>query len=75
ITENRILELLVENPASRNSKIKDVMEKPFPVVPLNATAADISKNISKQNTAVITKTNTGEWSIITEFDLIEAMAE
>jgi cystathionine beta-synthase len=74
ITENTILKLLMENPYYRDSKIEAVMEKPFPTVSLQATAAEISKYISKKNTAVITKTNTGEWSIITEFDLIEAIA-
>lgn len=74
ITENSILQLLMENTHNRNSKVEVVMAKPFPVVPLQATAAEISKHISKSNTAVITKTNSGDWSIITEFDLIEALA-
>ena len=74
ITENSILQLLMENTHNRNSKVEVVMAKPFPVVPLQATAAEISKHISKSNTAVITKANSGDWSIITEFDLIEALA-
>lgn len=74
ITENSILQLLMENPYYRDSKIETVMSKPFPTVSLQATATEISKHISKSNTAVLTKTNTGELSIITEFDLIEAMA-
>ncbi len=74
ITENMILHLLMENPYYRDSSVGKVMGKAFPVVELNATANEISKLISKANTAVMVKTNTGDWSIITEFDLIEAMA-
>ena len=41
---------------------------------MNESAADISKHISKDNTAVLVKANSGMLNIITEFDLIEAMA-
>lgn len=74
ITENMILHLLMENPYFRDEEVGKVMGKPFPVVNLQASATDISKMISKANNAVMVKTNTGDWSIITEFDLIEAMA-
>lgn len=74
ITENGILQLLVDDSNKRDSKVESVMAKPFPIVHLQATAAEISKQISKQNTAVIAQDNIGEWNIITEFDLIEAMA-
>jgi cystathionine beta-synthase len=74
ITENRILHLLMENPYYRDTELSKVMGAPFPYVGLNHTAAEISKLISKENSAVLVKTNMGETSIITEFDLIEAMA-
>jgi cystathionine beta-synthase len=74
ITENMILHLLMENPYFRDSEVKSVMGKAFPIVSLNASAVEVSKLISKANNAVMVKTNTGDWSIITEFDLIEAMA-
>jgi cystathionine beta-synthase len=69
-----ILHLLMENPYYRDTKLAEVMGKPFPYVGLNHTAAEISKLISKENSAVLVKTNMGETTIITEFDLIEAMA-
>lgn len=74
ITENMILHLLMDNPYFRDSEVKKVMGKPFPVVSLNTSAVEVSKLISKANNAVMVKTNMGDWSIITEFDLIEAMA-
>jgi cystathionine beta-synthase len=74
ITEYRILQLMLENPAHRDDEVGKIMGKPFPFVPLNYTAAEISKLISKENTAVLVKSNSGALNIITEFDLIEAMA-
>jgi cystathionine beta-synthase len=74
ITEHRILQLLVENPDNRSDEVGKVMGKPFPFVELNSTAAEISKLISKENTAVLVKANSGTLNIITEFDLIEAIA-
>lgn len=74
ITEHTILQLLMENANGREAEIGKVMAKPFPMVELSSTAADISKLISKENTAVLVKANSGELNIITEFDLINAMA-
>ena len=74
IAEHQILQLLMDNPYHRDEAVGKVMGKPFPFVGLNATAADISKHISKDNTAVLVKANSGAINIITEFDLIEAMA-
>ncbi len=74
LTEHTILQLLMDNPVHREDEVGKVMGRPFPQVDLTATASDISKHISKENTAVLVKTNAGSYSIITEFDLIEAMA-
>ena len=74
ITEHGILQLLMENPYHRDDEVGNVMGKPFPFVQLNDTVTDISKYISKENTAVLVKANSGALNIITEFDLIEAMA-
>ncbi|MCX6199697.1 MAG: pyridoxal-phosphate dependent enzyme [Bacteroidetes bacterium] len=74
LTEHGILQLLMENPYHREDEVGNVMGKPFPFVNLNETATEISKYISKDNTAVLVKANSGMLNIITEFDLIEAMA-
>lgn len=74
ITEHRILNLLVDDANNKAQQVGKVMNKPFPVVDLAATGANISKLISKDNNAVMVKANSGAWHIITEFDLIEAMA-
>ena len=74
ITEHGILQLLMDNPYHRDELVGKVMSKPFPFVQLTDTTAEISKHISKDNTAVLVKANSGALNIITEFDLIEAIA-
>jgi cystathionine beta-synthase len=74
MSENLILQLLMEDGQSREKEISEVMGKPFPAVSYHATASEISKLISKDNTAVMVQLPTSDWTIITEFDLIEAMA-
>lgn len=74
VTEHGILQALMDNASAREGKVATIMGKPFPFVELNATATDISKLISKENTAVLVKNVSGALNIITEFDLIDAMA-
>ncbi len=74
ITERGILQLLMDNPYHRDDEVGKVMGKPFPLVQLTDTTADISKQISKDNSAVMVRANSGILHIITEFDLIEVMA-
>jgi cystathionine beta-synthase len=74
MSENLILHLLMEDNQSREKDVSQVMGKPFPAVSYHATASEISKLISKDNTAVMVQLPTSDWTIITEFDLIEAMA-
>ena len=74
ITEHQILQLLMDDPKHREAEVGKIMSKPFPFVGLSATAGEISKYINKDNTAVLVKANSGALNIITEFDLIEAIA-
>ncbi len=74
IAENKILHLLIDNPEAKTAKVGDVMAKAFPFVDWNSTSTDISKHITKDNSAVLVTKPTGDLAIITEFDLIEAMA-
>ncbi len=74
ISENLILRLLVDNPAMKIEEVGKVMNKPFPFVDLKTPVSEISKLISKENTAVLVRKQTADLAIITEFDLIEAMA-
>jgi cystathionine beta-synthase len=74
ISESAVLNLLLENVNVREQEVKSVMGKPFPHVGWHSTSNEISKLITRDNSAVLVEKPTGELAIITEFDLIEAMA-
>lgn len=74
VTEGKLLNALIENPG-KSLSVKDFMGKPFPEVQLTTTDKEMSKLINKENTAVMVKDLVGEYQIITEYDLIQAIAE
>ncbi|MGX5689108.1 pyridoxal-phosphate dependent enzyme [Arcticibacter tournemirensis] len=74
ITESDILSSLLENPSMKSAGVQEVMTKPFPFVDLNTSIDKISLLINKENTAVIVEDELGRLEIITQFDIINAMA-
>lgn len=74
ISERNILTALVDGADSHNTRVKGVMLQSFPYVGLNDKAKDISKIINKNTPAVLVKDTAGQIHIITEYDLIDAMA-
>lgn len=74
ITEHRILSVLLENPENADKEVSQIMSDPFPIVDLNTSSKEISSKIHKDNSAVLVKTRSGQMQIITEFDLIHAIA-
>lgn len=73
LNDNYLFNLLIENPEIKLKQIKDVMQKPFPLVQPNATLEEISALIHKDNNAVIVKTLAGTYHIITKYDIINAI--
>ena len=53
--------------------IKEVMNKPFPIVQKNASLEDISKLIDKNNPAVLVEIDSGKFQIITKHDIIRVI--
>ena len=74
MSENLILQLLMDDHQSREREVGQVMGRKFPAVNYHASVSEISKLISKDNTAVMVQLPTSDWTIITEFDLIEVLA-
>jgi cystathionine beta-synthase len=74
VTERNILTALVDGADAHQTPVSGVMLQSFPYVGINDKAKDISKLISKSNSAVLVKDVAGAVHIITEYDLIDAMA-
>ncbi|MGB1316493.1 MAG: pyridoxal-phosphate dependent enzyme [Chitinophagales bacterium] len=73
LTEKDLLSALLEN-ITKDVKVKEIMSAPFEKIHINEKLSDISKKINKTNSAVIVEDIAGMMHVITEYDLIEAIA-
>ena len=75
INDSHLYALWVKNPNIQQQEVKEIMQKPFPMVDEQATLEDISKLINKENNAVMVKSISGSIHIITKYDLISALSD
>ncbi|MEO8795249.1 MAG: pyridoxal-phosphate dependent enzyme [Daejeonella sp.] len=75
ITENDILNSIMDNPSVKSSSIIDIMSASFPFVDMNASIEKISGMINKDNTAVLVEDSQGQIQIITQYDILSAIAD
>ncbi|HEX7069548.1 MAG TPA: pyridoxal-phosphate dependent enzyme [Rhodothermales bacterium] len=75
LTETVILNRLIEQPNAREAPVRDVMDKPFPVVPRSLHLDHLSAYLEEGPGAVLVEAedSTG-FDIITKSDLISALA-
>lgn len=74
LDDNKVYQLLLDNPELKDTSINEIMGDAFPVVKEEATLEEISRLINKENTAVLVHLKNGQYHIVTRHDLIEAMA-
>ncbi len=74
ITESDILSSLLENPSLKSQPVKNITTAPFPFVDLNTSIDKISSMINKENIAVLVEDEQDNIEIITQYDIINAMA-
>ncbi|WP_298325516.1 pyridoxal-phosphate dependent enzyme [uncultured Dokdonia sp.] len=73
VDEGDLFRAYMENNDVADLPIKDVMGAAYPIVQKNATVAEVSKLISKENNAVLVDLGEGKHHIITKHDIINAM--
>lgn len=73
LSDSHLYANLCENPELRHVPVEQLMQKPFPFVPANAKLEDISKQINRENDAVMVRDMLGKVHIITKYDIIEAL--
>jgi len=73
IDEADLLRKYIENKDVSNLPIKDVMNKPFPIVSKNTSIENISKLFNRENNAVLVKLEDNKYQIITKYDIISAL--
>lgn len=73
IDEADLLRKYMENKNISDLPIKEVMNKPFPVVPKNTSIEAISKLFTRENNAVLVELEDGKHQIVTKSDIISSL--
>jgi cystathionine beta-synthase len=74
ISESGLFQKVFSNPDIRNAKVEDVMDKAFPMVKFEEPVEKLSTLINKENGAVLAKDESGNYHIVTKYDVIQALA-
>jgi cystathionine beta-synthase len=75
ISENGLFQKMFSNPDIKSMTASELLENPFPIVDFNTPVERISSLITKENGAVLGKDETGNYQIVTKYDIIQSMAK
>ncbi|MFK5891298.1 MAG: pyridoxal-phosphate dependent enzyme [Flavobacteriaceae bacterium] len=73
LDESQLFNLYFEDKNIADLPIKDVMQKPFPVVKMMTKVEEVSKLINKENQAVLVDLSNGKFDIITKHDIVRTI--
>ena len=75
ISENGLFQKIFSNPDIKHEKVESVMERPYPLVEFNTPVEKLSTLINKENGAVLSKDEAGNYHIVTKYDVIQALGK
>jgi cystathionine beta-synthase len=73
ISESGLFQKVFSNPDIKNEKVETVMEPSYPLVEFNTPVEKLSTLINKENGAVLSKDDGGNFHIVTKYDVIQAL--
>ena len=74
ISESGLFNKMLSNGVDiKNKKISDVLEPSYPVVAFDTPVERLSSLINKENGAVLSKDDSGNYHIVTKYDVIQAL--
>ena len=75
LSESGLFNKIISNPDIKNQLVQSVMEKPYPLVAFDTPVERLSKLITKENGAVLSKDESGVFHIVTKYDIIQGLAK
>lgn len=75
ISESGLFQKVFTNPDIKNASVKEVMEHPFPLVEFNTSVEKLGNLINRENGAVLSKDEAGNFHIVTKYDIINAFGK
>ncbi len=74
VSEGGLFQNVFTNPDLKTEKIERIMEKTFPLVAFDTPLERLRSLINKENGAVLAKDESGNYQIVTKYDIIQALA-
>jgi len=74
VSEGGLFQRVFNNPEIKTEKIEKIMDKVFPVVSLETPIEKLGTLINKENGAVLARDESGNYHIVTKYDVIQALA-
>jgi cystathionine beta-synthase len=75
LSESGLFKKILSNPEIKNEQVESVMEKAYPIVPFDTPVERLSNLISKETGAVLSKDDSGNYHIVTKYDIIQSLAK
>jgi cystathionine beta-synthase len=75
LSEGGLFDKILSDPNIKEQTVELVMEKEYPIVPFDMKVEKLSNLISKHNGAVLSKDETGDFHIVTKYDIIQSLAK
>ncbi|ULQ56749.1 pyridoxal-phosphate dependent enzyme [Flavihumibacter rivuli] len=75
ISEGGLFQKVFTNPDIKHAKVGTVLESPFPIVDFQTPVEKLSTLINKENGAVLSRDEAGNFHIVTKYDVLQAMGK
>ncbi|HRG93740.1 MAG TPA: CBS domain-containing protein, partial [Chitinophagaceae bacterium] len=75
ISEGGLFQKIFENPEIKNALVSEVLEPSYPLVPFDMPVEKLSHLINKENGAVLSKDEAGNFHIVTKYDVIQSFGK
>jgi cystathionine beta-synthase len=75
ITQQSLFKRMLEEEGLREKKVSEVMDRPLPIVEMDTQIDRLTKYINKENGAVLTRDESGQFHILTKYDVLIALGK
>jgi cystathionine beta-synthase len=73
LNDSNLISALLSNRDVANMPIKELMDKPYPIVSFNEKATQVTSLLSQGNNAVLVQLENGKYQIITKHDIVNSI--
>jgi cystathionine beta-synthase len=74
VSESGLFQKVFTNPDIKTERIERIMERNFPVVSFDTPVEKLSTLINRENGAVLAKDESGDFHIVTKYDILQTFA-